>query len=62
MATMIQATGMRSSMMGSLGHYVTRDPHKTSPSRVLLIAAKLLLFQADLFVRGRLIITPRSHA
>jgi hypothetical protein len=28
----------------------------------LLAAAKLLLFQADLFVLGWLIITPRSHA
>ena len=61
-ATMIQATVMRSSMTGSLGDYYTCEPYKMFSVRILLAAAKLLLFQADLFVRGWLIITPRSHA
>ena len=61
-ATMIQATVMRSSMTGSLRDYYTREPYETFSAPHLLAAAKLLLFQADLFVRGWLIITPRSHA
>jgi hypothetical protein len=60
-ATMIQATGMRSSMTGSLRGYYTLEPYEPFSAPHLLATAKLLLFQADLFVRGWLI-TPRSHA